>query len=219
MIIFNLYAIVVAIFILIGALPIFALRYFDLIGDQLALVLVAWETLLVSAVSHRAGIKGRLFFLPMWILAIPTAFIITYAIYGWAGIASVVGPVLGFVGLMLFLGYRSERKRADNIVFESGDLPYDEANPLEFWKALKEKLFFPTFLGLNEQICDFNARVLKYVERYPLSMASLPAFRAEMESHAQVFDKKRLNQDLLKAFNDEIDTRIQTLEKMQPAKA
>lgn len=213
MIIFNMHAIVVAFFIALGALPVLALRYFNIIGDDLTAVLVAWEALVVSVLCALADLKGRLFFLPMWVLALPLAFFITYTTYGWWGIGSVVGPVVGFAGLMLFLGYRSERKRANGIVYESYVMPYDEEDPLTFWKNFKEKLFFPDFLGLNEQICDFNARVAREAERYPLAMESLTAFRAEMEDHARAFDKKRLNKDLIKELTDEIDARIKALEE------
>lgn len=215
MIIFNLYAILVAFFIALGALPILALQYFNLIDEHLSMVLVAWEALVVSALSQMAGVKGRLFFLPMWVLALPLAFLVTYAFYDWTGIVAVVGPVVALVGFVLFMLYRSERKRADGILYESYDLPYDEADPLAFWKSLKEKLFFPTFLGLNEQICDFNARLAQQAELHPSSMASLSAFRTEMEEHARLFDKKRLNKTLIEEFTNELDAKIEAMEKHQ----
>ncbi len=62
MIIFNLYAILVVFLSPWEPLPILALQYFNLIDEHLSMVLVAWEALVVSALSQMAGRKRPPFF-------------------------------------------------------------------------------------------------------------------------------------------------------------
>lgn len=221
MIIFNLYAIVVAFFIGLAALPFILLSYFGVIGDEFAMFAIAWEILPVCYLCHRAGLKGRLFFIPMWILALPLGPLATYGIYGWTGIIVGLSLVFSVIGLALFAVMRSEKKRMEAIDGEQVEIEYNADEPAEFWNAVKEKLFFPTFSRITPSVSAYNLRVVSHIEQNALSLDSLHGFKNTMDAFSKTAIRENLDKSSIKRFHKELDDKIEvttTLRKKgQPA--
>jgi len=211
MIIFNLYAIAVAFFLVLAALPIFLLSYLGVIGEEFAMFAIAWELFPVSYLCHRAGLKGRLFFVPMWILAIPFGPLATYAIYGWTGIIIGISLVFSVIGLLLYLVFRSEKKRMETIDGETVEIEYNAEAPAEFWGAVKEKLFFPTFSRITPAVSAYNLRVVNHIEQNALTMDSLHGFKNTMDAFSKTAIRENLDKNSIKRFNKELDDKIEVL--------
>lgn len=214
MIVFNMYAILVALFIALATLPVVLLYYFNVIGEEISLVISSWIALGVCLICRKNEIDGRLFWIPMWILAIPLVPFVTFAFYGWTGIITTVSIFVALFALIIFLAYYSEKRRANNITSENTDVAFDERNLLTSWKELQDKFFFPTFLRMTPEICAYNLKVAERIEPHNLGLASLPEFKDEMKYQAiSIGSNVKINKAVVKKFNREIDERVENLQK------
>lgn len=214
MIVFNMYAILVALFIALASLPVILLHYFNVIGEEISIVLATWIALGVTLICKKSNIDGRLFWIPMWILAIPLVPFATYSFYGWIGIIATVGIFVGIVALIFILSYVLEKKRIKNITNEDADFVFDETDLPTSWKTLQDKFFFPTFSNMSPDVCAYNLRVAEKVERLNLELATLSEFKEEMKYQSiSVGGDGKANKDVIKRFTKEIEQRIADLEK------
>jgi len=219
MIIFNLYAVVVALFVVLFSIPVFILYHFNIIGEDIAGILVSWILLVVSFAAKQSDVNAKLFFIPMWILSIPIPFFMTYISYGWIGILTTFGIFIAFVGIVFLLLYNSERKQANKINYAEIILPSKE-NPVEFWTKLKDLFFFPSFLKLTPAVCDYNLKVVEKVESEKIEMQTLADFKKEMITGKNSFDSTVvINAEIKNNFMTEIDDIIIHLNKLQAEKS
>ena len=219
MIIFNLYAIVVALFVVLFSIPVFILYHFNIIGEDIAGILISWILLAVSFAAKQSDVNAKLFFIPMWILSIPIPFLVTYKSYGGIGILTTFGIFAAFIGIVFLLLYNSERKQANRMNYAEIMLPSKE-NPIEFWTKLKDLFFFPSFLKLTHEICEYNLRIAEKLESEKIEMQTLAEFKKEMIAGKNSFDSTVvINAEIKNNFFTEIDDIITHLNKLQAEKA
>lgn len=109
MIVFNLYAIAVLAIIAVIVGPIYWLLPDSFAESPLGQVILMSIATLIAGLCEAGGLKGRLFFLPMWIIGIIGSIGFTYFEFGWIGIASLVGIIALVIGLFMLLLYSSEK--------------------------------------------------------------------------------------------------------------
>jgi hypothetical protein len=165
-IIFNAFAIVVGIIcgIFLGplywAFPVFMDSTW---GDVLACSIVAG----VSILSDLVGLKGRVFFLPIWLFGLIGVGVNLHTMWGWYGpaLAGAIVVML-FIGLMA-LGTLAEKKEwaeaptklnaaRDSLVKGISD---------ETWELLSEAYFVPSWGNESPEVCRHNLEVLDVVKK------------------------------------------------------
>ncbi|HJL15385.1 MAG TPA: hypothetical protein RMH99_07015 [Sandaracinaceae bacterium LLY-WYZ-13_1] len=107
MIVFNLYAIpvvVVAALMGWGASALFGLE-----GATESLGYATSATV-VGAAAELVGLKGRLFWLPVWLIGLATGTYSAWDLWGWGGLVGGLALVVVGVVALVFLGKASTRK-------------------------------------------------------------------------------------------------------------
>lgn len=220
MIIFNFYAILIVLMTIVFSIPVYILNYFNVISEDLTVVLVCWILLISSFIGKRTGINGRLFFIPMWILSIPFALIVTFSVYGWIGILVTVGIFALPIAVGLFLSYNSEQKRAQEIDYAEIILPTKNDKPIDYWKKIKELFFFPSFAKFSPSVCNYNYKILEKMEAENIELKSLSDLKKELQTGKNSFDTEvKINSDLKNNFLNEIDDIIAHLQELESKKS
>jgi len=219
MIIFNIYAILIALMVVIFSIPVFLLNYFNVIGDDLSVVLISWIILGCSVIGKQSGINGRLFFIPMWIISIPIPFIATFGSYGWTGILITIGVFAVLIGSILFLSYKSEKRKEQEIDYAEIIFPTKEDKPIDYWNKIKDLFFFPSFVKLSPAICQYNLRVIEKIEAENLELKSLADLKNELLNGKNSFEADvKINSNVKNNFFTEIDEIITHLQKIEDEK-
>lgn len=205
--------------VIIFSIPVFLLNYFNVISDDLSIVLISWITLGCSIIGKQSGINGRLFFIPMWILSIPIPFIATFGTYGWTGILITIGIFALLIGTVLFFSYKSEKKREQEIDYAEIIFPTKEDKPIDYWNKIKNLFFFPSFVKLSPAICQYNLRVIDKIETENLELKSLADLKNELLNGKNSFETEvKINPDIKNNFFTEIDEIIAHLQKIEDEK-
>lgn len=211
MIIFNGQAIVITLLAALLTLPFYGMFHYGWIEESMLFIFASWMVFLASLFGKFAGVIGRLFFIPMWLLSIPLPFIVTYMSYQWTGIGVTFGVFVGIIVLIILWMYIAEHKRLRNLQTEKIEFPNMEEDPLAFWEAAKDKFFLPSFVKMTPDIAKFNIRVCEALERTEVSLESLEAFKSEMRKVQSSGHK--LNSDIEKALMTELEHHIALNEK------
>jgi len=205
---------------IVFSIPVYILNYFNVISEDLTVVLVCWILLISSFIGKRTGINGRLFFIPMWILSIPFALIVTFSVYGWIGILVTVGIFALPIAVGLFLSYNSEQKRAQEIDYAEIILPTKNDKPIDYWKKIKELFFFPSFAKFSPSVCNYNYKILEKMEAENIELKSLSDLKKELQTGKNSFDTEvKINSDLKNNFLNEIDDIIAHLQELESKKS
>lgn len=166
MIIFNAFAIVVGIIcgIFLGplywAFPVFMDSTW---GDVLACGIVA----MVSILSDLVGLKGRVFFLPIWLFGLIGVGVNLHKMWGWYGPALAAAIVVAlFVGLMVMGSFAEKKEWAEapmklNAARDSLVKGISE----ETWDLLREAYFVPSWGNETPEHCRHNLEVLEVIKK------------------------------------------------------
>jgi len=168
MIIFNFYAIAVAIICLIVVVPIVALISLipGVSENETLLGVIAYGLVtMVSGVCEVFGLKGRLFFIPMWFLGSVLTFATVCTQYGWVGFGVMCVLAVGMVGMLVCFGHFIEKK-------EWADAPTELAecqriqNPSrkEFWEHFQKAFFVPSMNSYTVHMHYHNYQCLELLK-------------------------------------------------------
>lgn len=165
MIIFNFNAIAVGIIIAIICGPIYWLMPDDFANSPLGIIILASIGTLVAGIAEAGGLKGRLFFLPMWLLGVVGTIGYTFIEYSWKGLGVMGGVFVAAFGLILLLAYFQEKSEWKDAYGNFQDLKKikDPSNK-EFWDLVEKSKFFPVLTKWNHLICEHNLEVLAYLK-------------------------------------------------------
>lgn len=183
MIIFNVYAIAVLAIIAVIVVPIYWLLPDSFAESPMGQIILMTIATVIAGLCEIGGLKGRLFFLPMWIIGIIGTIGFTYVEFGWIGIASLVGILALVLGLFFILLYSSEKsdwKNAFNHFLELKKIKHTENKA--FWEQVKKSIFIPSMMSYSHRICEHNLEVLTY-------MKSLGIEWEEMDALVPVFQQ------------------------------
>jgi hypothetical protein len=119
----------------------------------------------VGVIGEFLGIRGRIFFMPIWMIG---GLLIAYRAYELWGVVGIVGPLV-LMGLALWWMLKKMKDRdAQNWTSAVQNLPIlrvvaGNSNASEFWKQVKQTLHLPSMSDCTAEICAHNAEVAKLV--------------------------------------------------------
>lgn len=130
----------------------------------------------VGGLAEIVGIRGRVFFLPIWVIG---AGILCYEA-GWIGVSVFV--VLAIAGMILFqrrTGRREAEKWQKIQTFALAQPPSGREDEVAFWQWAKDALFLPIFTPYSPAVCDHDLSVLRQIRDSgaPLSVDELDIIR------------------------------------------
>jgi hypothetical protein len=181
MIIFNMPAIIVAIFILIASVPVFILASFfpGLEQDEelLGFIVIAIATV-VSGICELAGLRGRLFFIPMWLLGIVFTLFGVGQRFGWTGISVTVGVIAGMIGLLVIVARGGEKDIWDDAPDALAQCQrIADPSKKDFWVHFQKALFIPVFKKCTPTIYYHNYQCLELLENLGLDWPVIDPLR------------------------------------------
>lgn len=168
MVIFNLHAIVVAVICLIVVSPILSIISFSPggSGNETLLVVFAYGlATLVAGVCEKLGLKGRLFFVPMWLLGSVLTFATACNQYGWTGLGVMAALAVCLFGMLIYVGYCWEKKQwaqAKNELAKCRRI--QDPSKKEFWEHFQKAYFVPAFKNCSPSICYHNRKSLELLK-------------------------------------------------------
>ena len=164
MIIFNLWSIPVGLIIYVAYLGVE--HFFPaLAADKY----IAWTLgslcTVIGALTERVGIKGRVFFLPIWVIGIG---MIALQL-GWIGwVILGVMAVLGFFWLRRF-SEQQEAKEWAEAQAKLSTVPFPPTDSERaFWEWLSAVLYLPIAADYTPAVCDHDLKTLEIVKRVML---------------------------------------------------
>lgn len=186
MIIFNAGAIFVALISAVFLGPLFWLAPNFMAGrwgDVLALGIVTG----VSAISDLVGIKGRVFFLPIWVWSTLGIGGSLYKQWGWWGPALALGVVVVMVLGLLVVAAAGEKKSWAEAPAKLNAARDSVAKGVsdETWPLLADAFFVPAFGDDTPERCRHNLEVLSVARKaMPPTIGALEQRVIDALSHA-----------------------------------
>ena len=170
-VIYNLWALLVGAVIFTVGVTLYSVAP-GAFSDANSLWTVGALTTVIGGGAEIAGIRGRIFFMPIWFIG---TIIVSFAAYGRFGIVSVIIPVVSAVVAvwwMLQSAKKREEKQWGKAIETLPALKAFPADPnsVEFWKLVKSSLYLPLSEDLTPEILKHNLEVARTV----LERASLP---------------------------------------------
>ena len=161
MIVFNALAIVVGIIIgiFLGPLYWLAPKFMETTwGSVLACAIVTG----VSVICDLVGLKGRVFWLPIWLFGLIGVGVNLHTQWGWYGPALAGGLVVAMIGGLLAMGALAERKawaEAPGNLNAARELLSKGVSD-ETWALLSKAYFVPSWGDETPERCRHNLEVL-----------------------------------------------------------
>ena len=176
--------------------------------------------LIISGIYEMIGVKGRVFFIPIWLLSVIGICASGFQLWGiMFAIYAVIALVLIFWLLHVSLK-RMENKQLAMLPekWKQFSVKTSALNSLEYWKEAKTTLFFPIFHPYTLEVIQHNRRVIDAI--MTRMGASLAEEERQIVSNYQNFlrllagqtsppeNKQNIAHDELQKF---IDQKIKTL--------
>ena len=139
---------------------------------------VGMLVVVVGTINEFLGIRGRIFFMPVWLVGILILGRAAYVLWGWAG---VIAPIAAIV-LWLWWTVRSRRKKELHrwhylpLALSALRAKRDTNDPAEFWRMVKESLFLPAMADYELEMRAHDLEVariaLEWLSKEPPSEES-----------------------------------------------
>lgn len=197
MIVFNLPAILVGI-ILVVVLGLLSLVLPDhYVTSDFGMILFTGIGAFISGICEIAGLRGRLFWLPMWLLGVIGTIALTYMEYGWTGIGVLAGILVGALILLLLLSYFIEKSawKAAPRVLNELRTESSEKNEL-YWTRIKDALFIPGLMSYTHEICDHNVEVIDLMIKNGDHFEQIDTVREAMANGALRGNKIKIDSEI-----------------------
>lgn len=161
MIVFNAFAIVVGLAVGICVGPLYWL-FPNFMQTTWGSVLAFGIMTVVSLIADFAGLKGRLFWLPMWLWGLIGIGFNLHTAWGWVGIAAAAGAVvLSFVLLGVLAAVNDRRAWAQAVgSLNSARDAFTKGNADEAWPLLEKAYFAPSWMTETSETSRHNLEVL-----------------------------------------------------------
>jgi hypothetical protein len=163
MFIFNIWAIpVVAVVILIcvGLEAVIPGVMDGMSGNLIAGVV----TSVIGAVGECFGVRGRLFFMPIWLIGLLLVGFQLFDRFGIWGLLAAVALVAGAIVTLFKLSKRAETKRWETLrrTGFAEEAKFAET-PAAYWAVVKKHLFVPRFLDYTTEVRAHNIAIVDAV--------------------------------------------------------
>ncbi|MFT6686833.1 MAG: hypothetical protein ACJAVH_002106 [Bacteroidia bacterium] len=201
MIIFNFYAIAIGLIIAVVVGPIYWLMPDEFANSPLGLIILASIGTLLAGISEAGGLKGRLFFLPMWLIGIIGTLVYTLKEYSWKGIG-ILALVLVFVAvaLVLFAYFleKSEWRDAFKNFMELKKMNNTEEKA--FWEQVNSSKFIPSIMNYTNGMCEHNLEVIAYMKFVGIEWEEIEALIPVFQDGSIKGNEIEVNTELTEAF-------------------
>lgn len=160
MIIFNVWALVVVPSIL-GFMWCIHLYLPSIVENPYGNVVTGVFAFLISGIYEMIGVKGRLFFIPIWLLSMIGICVSGYQLWGIMFVICTVIALVLFFWLLHVSLKRMENKQLAMLPEKWTQFSASSAswNPLEYWTEVKNTQFFPIILPYTDEVVQHNRRV------------------------------------------------------------
>ena len=161
-IIFNLPAILVVILIGVLLVPVHYLAP-NLLEGPWGDVVIGATALVVGALTDVVGLKGRLFFIPIWVLGLGGMGYGLYKHWGWLGPGAAVAVVVTAFAALMVLSYRSEKQEWTEApaAIEAAEAAAQLGDTATAWVQLERAFFTPGMLDCTPHMGTHGRRTLQ----------------------------------------------------------
>ncbi|MBN2494401.1 MAG: hypothetical protein JXR96_07425 [Deltaproteobacteria bacterium] len=165
MIVFNLDALVA---IAICAVLVGPLYFFDFMQGGLERALIGTAGLVIGGIVELAGLKPRLFFLPVWLIGLGVLVYQAFDAWGWWGLAVMGGVLVTALVLLGIYGWQDEKKqwRGAPDALQAAKAALLEDREREMWQALERAFFLPAALRTSARVCLHDREVLAFIREH-----------------------------------------------------
>ena len=167
MLVFNIYAVVVAIFVAILAAPLFWLAP-EFMEGTYGDVTLASIVLLISTLAEIGGLKARVFWLPVWLWSLAALGYLLYGEWGWWGPAGAGVVAVTALTLLLLWSRKLEReewaKAPQQLELARAIVDNFEARE-QCFTHLHEAFFSPTWMSSTAEIWAHQREVLAVADK------------------------------------------------------
>ncbi|MCB9232724.1 MAG: hypothetical protein H6581_13720 [Bacteroidia bacterium] len=220
MIVFNIPAVIVAALIGLVYWLVSLLipdSWLNTDGNNVFLMLIIGT--IVSVISETVGLKGRLFWLPMWLFGLLGTGFVSYGKWGWIGPVGMVVIGAGIFGGLILLSRRVEKKEWENAPNALAELQRQFSlgtNTPDFWQAMKTAFFQPSFMKNTPEVCQHNLIVIDVLkesgEWNEESSAAIEKYRTLVESGVISQAPVKIPSEVVEEIEKIIDGRIELME-------
>ncbi len=163
MFIFNLWALLVGLLVVLASLGVHEAAP-QVMQGTMGNFIVGVITFVFGGIAEALGMRGRIFFLPVWLFGL---IIIGFQLFEWWGIWGILAGLLlgvGGVVVLLMLAKRAEVKKWECLQKESFSEEAKFADkPAAYWTIVRKYLFLPASIDYSPAIYAHNQGVLRHV--------------------------------------------------------
>lgn len=167
MLVFNAFAIVVGIIV---ALLVWPLNHFapEFMDGTYGNIVIASIALVVSGIGEVAGVKARVFWLPVWLWSIGILGYLLYGEWGWYGPAGAGVVGVAGVGAMLYFARKAEQEEwaaAPRELEMARALVDNPESREQCFTHLNAAFFSPAFMSESAEIWTHQRGVLAVAQQ------------------------------------------------------
>ena len=163
--IFNLHFLLVAIIIMAVVGPTYLLFPGFMAGEYGDITCFGLAAF-VCIVTELLGLKARLFFLPLWLLALVSCAGELHEHWGWAGIAAATAAVTFAAGMLLLRAWQNEKKEWEEAPARLAAARgcTGPGRTEEMWDHMAAAYLVPVFTKHSPLVCRHNLEVLAFLQ-------------------------------------------------------
>ena len=213
MIIFNLYAIPVAIICFIaGVISVGILSVVPGLSENETLqgVIMYGVMTVTAGLCEAIGLRGRLFFIPMYLIGFVLTFATVVNQYGWAGVGVMVVMGIGLMGVIFCLAHVMEGKEWEAAPTERAQCQaIQDPSRKDFWEHFQKAVFFPTVKSYTNYIHYHNYQALELLKKleveWPVIDPLMNACAANTHEHSDIDVEEKQTDELKKLIEEQLE--------------
>jgi hypothetical protein len=169
---------------------------------------------IVGAVGEVFGLRGRILFIPVWLIGLGMIAIHAYKVWGLPGI--ILPVAFGALGLW-WMVKRTRKQEVEQWAKAQAALPRlaaaPEAESSTFWRLVEESLFLPIMTDYSAEVSAHDLDVAEIVlsraakHLNPKELTSWKAFANFLKENRERPKPKQLDFDIKRALEDLIESK------------
>lgn len=216
MIVFNIYAIAVGIIIAVICGPIYWLMPDDFANSPLGMIILGTIATFIAGICEAGGLKGRLFFLPMWLMGVVGTIGYTFMEFSWKGIGILAGVLMALVGLIFLLAYFLEKSEWNNAFKEFQELKkMKNTEEKAFWEQVEKAKFIPGMMNYTNAMCEHNFEVLAYLKFVGIEWEEVEALIPVFQQAGVRGNEIDIDSELTDAFEARLAEKLEEFEESE----
>lgn len=182
-------------------------------SDELMIFMAVSSATVVSFLTEIFGIRGRIFFMPMWLVGLVFSLAFAQENFGGTGVAAVLATSVGLFAMMMVgkkLRKKAEWHKAQKKLIEcqkTGD-----PNQVAFWKQFKQAFFVPPKNKYDAHIHYHNYQCLELLKRLGVQSPGLDTLMDAYATNTHDGTKVKITDDQTDEIKQLIAERIKALQ-------